>query len=477
MVSFLTGRFEPVRREVTQLDLEVRGTIPDWLDGRYVRNGPNPVLGLLAENHNWFTGDGMVHGVRLSGGDALWYRNRWVDSEVTSRSLGRGHPDERHRSPLHGPSANTNVIGFGGRLLALVEGGAASAELSPELDTVDVCDFEGAVRGGYSGHPLVDPRTGELHAVAYHFGRGSAVQYTVIGPDGRLRRKMSVPVGGSPMMHAFSLTKDYVVLYDLPVTFDADAAVIDLPRPMRPIARLALDATVGKVRMPRTILNRLPPVPAGRFPYRWNPDYPARVGLLPRSATDASSITWIELDRPCYVFHPMNAHNDDRSVTVDLVVHERVFDEDPSGPTEGKPRLERWCVDLRARTVRRTRLSDEHLEFPRMDDRFATSASGQGWAVGGSDDDMGERKLVRTAGAEGVVVERDFGTASSVGEFTFAPSSATAPEGDGVVLGFVTDLAASSTDLLILDAQTLEDVAAVRLRQRVPAGFHGNWID
>ncbi len=46
-----------------------------------------------------------------------------------------------------------------------------------------------------------------------------------------------------------------------------------------------------------------------------------------------------------------------------------------------------------------------------------------------------------------------------------------------MVLGFVTDLAASSTDLRILDAQTLEDVAAVRLPQRVPAGFHGNWID
>lgn len=85
-MSFLTGRFEPVSREVTQLDLEVRGTIPDWLNGRYVRNGPNPVCELLAENYNWFTGDGMVHGVRLSGRSRV---SRWTRRSAGSRCRGR----------------------------------------------------------------------------------------------------------------------------------------------------------------------------------------------------------------------------------------------------------------------------------------------------------------------------------------------------------------------------------------------------
>ncbi|NKR47653.1 hypothetical protein GS506_29205, partial [Rhodococcus hoagii] len=30
-------------RRVTEFDLPVRGTIPECLDGRYLRNGPNPI--------------------------------------------------------------------------------------------------------------------------------------------------------------------------------------------------------------------------------------------------------------------------------------------------------------------------------------------------------------------------------------------------------------------------------------------------
>ena len=147
---------------------------------------------IFRTGYNWFTGDGMVHGVRLCGGDALWYRNRWVDSKVTAGLLGRRAPREARRSPLHGPSANTNVIGFGGRTMALIEGGLACAELSDELDTIDVCDFDGTIRGGYTGHPILDPVTGELHAVSYHFGRGNTVEYTVVGPDGKLRRRLPI---------------------------------------------------------------------------------------------------------------------------------------------------------------------------------------------------------------------------------------------------------------------------------------------
>lgn len=473
--SFVDERYAPVRAEVTEFDLPVRGTIPDWLDGRYLRNGPNPIADMAPDEYNWFTGDGMVHGVRLSGGHALWYRNRWVDSEVTSAALHRPAPPERGRSPLHGPSANTNVIGFAGKTLALVEAGVACAELSYDLDTVDVCDFDGTVRGGYTAHPLVDPETGELHAVSYHFGRGDAVLHTVIGPDGRLRRRVPIRVGGSPMMHAFSLTRDYVVVYDLPVTFDVRSVVTaHVARPLRPLAALALGAAIGRVRVPGPVMDRLPSARAGSFPYRWNERYPARVGLIPRHGDPTPH--WLEVE-PCYVFHPVNAASADGRVVVDLVVHERVFDADRTGPSEGRPRLERWELNPRVSCrVRRTRLADEHVEFPRFDERFTASRHHDCWLVVGSDDLSGEHRLIRTDSTHGVAAMRDFGPHSSVGEFVFHPESPDSPEGHGVVMGLVTDLATSSTELRILDARTLEDRAAVALPQRVPAGFHGNWI-
>src|SRR5207237_9084199 len=72
---YLAGNFAPVSEELTAEDLPVTGRIPEELHGRYLRNGPNPVEPDPAAYH-WFTGTGMVHGIRLEGGAARWYRNR-----------------------------------------------------------------------------------------------------------------------------------------------------------------------------------------------------------------------------------------------------------------------------------------------------------------------------------------------------------------------------------------------------------------
>ena len=58
----LRGNWTPVQEQRTITDLEVRGTIPAELDGRYVRNGANPVTGF---SDHPFLGDGMIHGIRL----------------------------------------------------------------------------------------------------------------------------------------------------------------------------------------------------------------------------------------------------------------------------------------------------------------------------------------------------------------------------------------------------------------------------
>ena len=240
MSRYLAGAFAPITEEHTLTDLDVEGTIPDYLDGRYLRNGPNPIGEIDPQLYHWFIGDGMVHGMRLRDGRAQWYRNRWVRSPHASRMLGE-RPIGHHFgiSPI---GANTNVIGHAGKTLALVEGGVATYELTDDLDTVDTCDFDGTIKGGYTAHPKRDPETGELHAVSYDLYRGNTVQYSVIGVDGRARRTCDVEVGGSPMMHDFSLTERHVVFYDLPVTFDARrAAEMTVPRGLRrstPVVRV-----------------------------------------------------------------------------------------------------------------------------------------------------------------------------------------------------------------------------------------------
>ena len=56
------------------------------------------------------------------------------------------------------------------------------------------------------------------------------------------------------------------------------------------------------------------------------------------------------------------------------------------------------------------------------------------------------------------------------------PSSADAAEDDGVLMGLVYDGNREASDLVLLDAGTLDTVAEVHLPVRVPYGFHGNWV-
>ena len=217
---FLEGSFAPVMAEISAFDLPVSGQIPAELNGRYLRNGPNP-LGLDDPNYHWFLGAGMVHGVRLRDGKAEWYRNRWV----RSRAVAQAHGEQWRAGPVHENmdfAANTHIIFHGGRTLATVEAGPLPYELSYELDTIGPCDFGGTLPGGFAAHTKLDHDTGELHAIAY-FWASDRVQHVVVDPAGKVKRTTDVPVTDGPMMHDFALTRRYVVLLDLPVTFSLAA--------------------------------------------------------------------------------------------------------------------------------------------------------------------------------------------------------------------------------------------------------------
>src|SRR5918995_2474770 len=85
---YVSGNFAPVREEIVAYDLAVTGSLPAELSGRYLRNGPNPIGPVDLRTHHWFVGTGMVHGVRLRGGRAEWYRNRYVRGDEVAAAQG-----------------------------------------------------------------------------------------------------------------------------------------------------------------------------------------------------------------------------------------------------------------------------------------------------------------------------------------------------------------------------------------------------
>jgi carotenoid cleavage dioxygenase-like enzyme len=447
---FLQGAFAPVTQEVSAFDLPVSGQIPAELNGRYLRNGPNP-LGLDDPNYHWFLGAGMVHGVRLRDGKAEWYRNRWV----RSRAVAQAHGEQWRPGPVHENmdfAANTHIIFHGGRTLATVEAGPLPYELSYELDTIGPCDFGGTLPGGFAAHTKLDRETGELHAIAY-FWAWDHVQHVVVDAAGKVKRTTDIPVTDGPMMHDFALTSRYVVLLDLPVTFSLTAAA------------------------------------AGReLPYVWNPDHEPRVGLLPRDGS--APVQWIEVP-PCWVFHCLNGYDDAQGrVVVDLCQYNDSFDVSTLWAAHGPVTLDRWLIDPAAGTVTQSRLDDRGQEFPRVDDRIVSRPHRYGYSAvigevnraitvaGDFTDDAFANALIKHDLANGSAEAHEFGRDATAGEAVFAPASPDAGEDDGYVMAYLHNPDRGASDLVILAAQdfSADPVARIHLPARIPLGFHGSWI-
>jgi carotenoid cleavage dioxygenase len=438
---FLTGIHEPMKDERTITELKVNGMIPADLDGRYVRIGPNPATPPKAAAYHWFMGDGMIHGIRLRNGKAEWYRNRWIRSTAVSKALGEPEvPGPRHFFD----TVNTNIVPHAGQTWAVVEAGGYPVRVGPDLESIAHDPFGGSLKGSFSAHPHLDPDSGELHAICYEGPNQDTIRHVVVDRDGKVRREEPIAVKHGPMIHDCMITKNYVIILDLPVTFSMK----------RLLAGFA-------------------------FPYEWNPAHQARVGLLPREGK-SDDVIWCNVD-PCYVFHPGNGYETpDGKVILDVCAHDTMFAESTMGPDSKSVPFERWTIDPVARKVDRKVIDAESQEFPRPNEaligkpyRYAYTVSLAADVFVGTSTRYFKHDLEK--GARQV---HDFGPGRVPGEFVFVARPDAKAEDDGWLMGYVIDTTTDTTDLIILDAANFEakPQATITIPHRIPPGFHGNWM-
>lgn len=428
---WLSGNYAPVDDEIESFDLAVEGAIPPELDGVFLRNGANPVT---HDSVHWFVGDGMLHGVRLSGGRALWYRNRFVQTLALEARMG---------DSLAANRANTSLVHHAGRTLALYEVGAAHEVRAGDLSTVGVHDFGGALRRPMSAHPKIDPATGEMHFIGYA-PFAPFLTYHVVDASGALVRSDEIELDHAPMMHEFQLTPSYAVFLDLPVHFDASLLT------------------------------------SNGFPFRWAPEAGARIGLLRRDAT-SPEVRWIDVDVG-FAFHTWNAYEDaEGRVVLEgcrlASIWERGIEDASESPIPW-----RWTLDPVSGTSSEGAMSDLSADFPRIDTRRQGLVHEMAYALrfpeGGGDQIAQPNGIVKLARTSGAVDAWDAGPALQPDEALFVPASASAGEDEGYVLSMVFDRTTRTSHVAILDAQDLRGgpIARIQMPRRVPFGFHGGFF-
>lgn len=440
---FLQGHHAPVDDEAVAFDLPLEGELPAGLNGLYARTGSNPHLQHRSDHLHRLTGDGMVHGVRLQGGRCAWFRSRWVRSPDVARALGCEAPDAPDALVPEG-TGNASLLAHAGGLYAFSEM-ALPYRLSGTLETLDISDFGGPMPAGSIAHPHVDGHSGELHTLAYH-PESPCLRHHVVDARGRITDHRVLPVERPTLVHDFGLTATDLVVFDLPVLFSEEAMLDGEP-----------------------------------LPYRWMPQAPARLGLVPR-AGDPAQARWWDLD-PCWVVHVAAVRVVGRSIEVDAIRRESLFASDLRGDGEGAPELVRCRLEPGRDRALVDVQSPVSQDFPMRDPRCPPGADTRLWTLALAADGHG-----RMPAGDRVLchdLERDRCSSETLpagwlaSELTFVPRHPRAALGDGWLMGFLHARDSGLCRFSVFDANAVQagPVASVPLPVRVPFGSHGCWVE
>ena len=464
---------EPFRFEGELFDLEVEGELPEALEGTFFRVGPDQQFPPMRGDANPFNGDGIVTAFRFHAG-CVDMQHRYVRTErfKAERAARRGlfgdyrnpFTDDPRVKGIQRTVSNTNVVPHNGMLLALKEDGPPYSMDPVTLETNGIWDFDGQMTAAtFTAHPKIDPVNGDLVGYSYA-AKGEAtrdIACFAFDAAGRKKRELWFEGPHAAMIHDCGLTENYLVLAMIPQLMDLE-----------------------RIRRGGTL-------------FQWDPTVDQIYIVIPRDG-DAGDIRYFRAPN-AFPGHTINAFDDRGKIYLDLpVVNDNVFwffpDANGRAPAPETLRTEivRWCLDMNGRSDRAeaTVISGFAGEFPHVDDRYTGRPYRHAFLQG---TDPTRPYDAERAGPimgfffntfahldmqTGRLKSWFAGDTSSTQEPVFVPKSPVAPEGEGYVLGVVNRRAEHRSDLLVFDAQHIDEgpIATARVPVRLKYAIHGNWV-
>ena len=437
--------FEPLR---------VDGALPPALRGTLVRNGPGLFEQFGQRYPHAFEADGLITAVRFDGDGARGACRLTASAGLTAErtagkvlyGTGLSWP-RRFANAMRGRTkntANTHVVPWQGRLLALMEA-ARPTELrltDDDVVTVGETDLDGVIGAALTAHPHRVAARATTYGYGVEYGRQSKIVAYALPDVGAARRLGAIDVGFAPMLHDFIATERHLVWLLSPAA----------------------------VHVPRMLLQ------LGNFEqlFGWRPELGTEVIVMP--IDEPARVTRFSVDA-FYQWHFANAFERGNELVIDYVRYPDfasfydLSDGRRSGGL-GQGRLHRATVDVASKRFASEQLLDGGVEFPRIHPAREGQAHGVTWLAAGD--------------LQGLVMRRDDGRVQrwradvdeAVTEPVFVPRPGGGAEDDGWVLTLVQDGRADASCLAVLDAARIEagPIARVWFDHPVPITFHGSWL-
>ena len=462
---YRTGPWQPNMCEYDDLDPVVKGSIPEDLNGTYIRNTENPVREALGRYHP-FDGDGMLHSITFDRGRCE-YRNRFIqtqgliEEEQAGQPLWAGLRERPDMSLKQGWGARTNLKDSSSTDVVIHGGVAATSfyqcgeiyEHDPR--TLEPLGKANWLKGlpndwGVSAHTKVDESNGEM--LFFNYGKEFPyMHYGVVDKNRNLVHHIPIELPGPRLPHDMAFTENYAILNDLPLFWDPDA------------------------------------LKHGAHAVRFYHELPSRFAVVPRKG-NPEDVVWFEA-KPTYVLHWINAYEDGDEIILDG------YSQDPrrGKRTKGLPdsltpfemldinaigaHAYRWKFNLKNGTVTEGPLEEGISEFGMINPRVAGRPYQYTWAAKAKPGWFLFDGLLRLNVQTGERQEYKFPEGVYASESPMAPSGNPDDESDGYVLTFTTDMNNNKSECVIFDAQDISHgpVASVLLPQRICVGTHSYW--
>ncbi len=441
--------------------LEVTGTVPEWINGLLIRNGPGLVRSDKLVNH-WFDGLSMLHRFEIRNGQ-VGYRSRFLECNAyrAVKETGRIAYAEFATDPckslfqkVHtlfegGPaitdSAKVNIANWNGRAFALGEPLMQAEFDKNTLERVGVFDYGQKEKSGVTtAHPHIDGE--RLYNLVQKFGARS--YYQILSSDGRtVRKEAAVGVGEPAYLHSFGMSRKYYIIAAGPLV-------------VQPV-QLLLGA--------RPFIEN----------FKWKPERGTEFYIIDRAT---GKLAFRFKTPPFFSFHHVNAFEQEDMLIMDLVAYDdasiiqHYYLHRLANPEIELPfgRLCRIAFNLRSGEHAMEYLSDQCIELPHFDYTYGFARPDYRFVYG-----IGLRPGKRQ-GFYNQLVKIDIGAREDKvwhedgcypGEPVFVPASDRQSEDDGALLSVV--LTEQDSFLLALDAKTMQETGRARLPQKVLFGFHG----